>query len=133
MSIISSQTGHWTFVADDSTLSKLKQILIKSQPINHKIYVVECYTEIRYLYVTISLKYFNIMGLNELIPIWNYSTYPNVVASMLERHLGNYLKKNIGEVWLNAPKTIGPIERSDGGQFKEWSNDSIEEIVGNSK
>lgn len=52
---------------------------------------------------------------------------------MLERHLGNYLKKNIGEVWLNAPKTIGPIKRNgDGRQFKKWSNDLIENIVGNS-
>lgn len=49
---------------------------------------------------------------------------------MLERHLGNYLKKNIGEVWLNTPKAIGPIKRiGDGGQFKAWSNKKIDDIL----
>lgn len=80
-------------------------------------------------YAAILFKYFNMMDPTSFS---NYSTYPNVVVSMLERHLGNFLKKNLGEVWLNTPKTIGPIQRSgDGGQFKEWSNKLIDDIVGN--
>lgn len=48
---------------------------------------------------------------------------------MLEAHLGNYLKKNLGEVWLNTPETFGTILRNgDGGQFKEWPYKPIDEI-----
>lgn len=58
-----------------------------------------------------------------------YSTYPNVISSMLDTHLGNYLKKNLGEVWLNRPESFGTILRNgDGGQFKEWPYKPIDEI-----
>lgn len=64
--------------------------------------------------------------------VLNCSTYPNVVMTMLEKHLGNYMKKHLGEVWLNTPKTIGLIQRSgDGGQYKELSYKPIDELLGN--
>lgn len=52
---------------------------------------------------------------------------------MLEKHLGNYLKKNLGEVWLHKPRTFGTIRRDgDGGQYQDWPFKPIDDILGNS-
>lgn len=67
-----------------------------------------------------------------MIMIINCSTYPNVIVSMLERHLGNYMRKHLGEVYLNTPKTIGTIQRTgDGEQYKELSYKPIDDILEN--
>lgn len=78
---------------------------------------------------TISTSNLEIINFFQII---NFSTFPNVIESMLEYHLGSYLRKNVGEVWLNTPSTIGPVIREgDGGQFKVWPYKPIDQIVGN--
>lgn len=55
-----------------------------------------------------------------------------MIVSMLENHLGNYMKKNLGEVWLTTPKTIGPIQRTgDGGRYKALSYKLVDDILEN--